>query len=95
LWWVKFRVYNNFCFRAARQASETGNDDVVASLSADRFAQPVVNLPAAVQTEHHVVHFPVAEVDHVVVDEQAVGGEGKAEVFDKTLPAPWHTRRFV
>ena len=36
---------------------------------------------APVQAQHHVVALPVGEVDHVVVHQHAVGGEGEAEVL--------------
>ena len=44
-------------------------------------AEAIVNLFAAVQTQHHVAHLSVGKVDDVVIDQHAVGGQGKAEVF--------------
>ena len=40
-----------------------------------------MNLLATVQRQNHVAHLLVGKVDHVLVDEHPVGGEGEAEVF--------------
>ena len=75
------------------QLLELGHDDVVAALVPGGPPQPVVDLLPAIQAQHHVVHLPVGEVDDVVVDEHAVGGEGEAEalVVDLLLlPAVGH-----
>ena len=44
-----------------------------------------MDLLAAVQTQHHIAHLPVGEVDDVVVDEHPIGGQGKAEVLAPLL----------
>ena len=36
---------------------------------------------APVQRQHHIAHLPVGKVDHIIVDEQAIGGKGKAKVL--------------
>ena len=58
-----------------------GHDLVVASLARAVAAQPVVDLLAAVQAHDHIVHLFVGELDHVVVHQYAVGGQGKAEIL--------------
>ena len=63
------------------QLLELGNDLLPAAVSGVVHAVTVVNLLAAVQTQHHVAHFPVGEVDDVVVDQHAVGGQCKAEIL--------------
>ena len=60
---------------------ELGHDDVVAALTGKVLAQAVVDLLAAVQGEDHVVHFLVAELGDLIVQQHAVGGEGEAEVL--------------
>ena len=44
-----------------------------------------MDLLAAVQTEHHVAALPVGPLDHVVIHQNAVGGQGKAEVLAPLL----------
>ena len=63
------------------QLLELGHDPLPAAVAGVVHPEAVVDLLAPVQAEHHVAHLPVAEVDHVVVDEHAVGGEGEAEVL--------------
>ena len=41
----------------------------------------IVDFLSAVKGEDHVAHFTVCKIDDVIVNEHAVGGEGKAEVF--------------
>ena len=60
---------------------ELGHDAVVAAVACAVHAEAVVDLLAAVQTQHHVVALLVAEIDHIVVDQHAVGGHGEAEVL--------------
>ena len=36
---------------------------------------------ATVQAQHHVAHFTVSKVDDIVIDQHAVGRQGKTEVF--------------
>ena len=52
---------------AVRKLLEFGNDLVVAALSAPMRAHPVVHLPAPVDAEHHVRHFPIQEFLDLVV----------------------------
>ena len=40
-----------------------------------------MDLLAAVQAQHHVVHLLVAELGDLVIQENSVGGEGEAEVL--------------
>ena len=44
-----------------------------------------MDLLPAVQAQNHVAHFLVAEVDDILVDEHAVGGQGEAEVLPRLL----------
>ena len=60
---------------------ELGDDDVIAPHPSQVLPQPVVDLLPAVQAEDHVVHLPVAERCHLVVQQHAVGGEGEAELL--------------
>ena len=78
---------------ALHQFLELGHDDVVAALAAGGLAEAVVDLLPAVQTQYHVVHFFVGKLDDIIVDEHAVGGEGKAELLVMNfllLPAVGH-----
>ena len=63
------------------QLLELGNDLLPAAVSCIVHPVAVVDLLAAVQTQHHVVALLVAEVDDVVINEHTVGGHGKAEVL--------------
>ena len=60
---------------------ELGHDAVVAAVACAVHAEAVVDLLAAIQTQHHIVALLVAEVDNVVINEHTVGGHGKAEVL--------------
>ena len=70
------------------QLLELGHDPLPAAVAGIVHPEAVVNLLAPVQREHHVAHLPVAEVDHLIVDEHAVGGEGEAEVLARLLFPP-------
>ena len=67
------------------QLLEFGHDAVIAAHA--RVVHPglVVDLLTAVQREHHVAHLFVGEVDHIVVDQHPVGGQGKAEILAPLL----------
>ena len=58
-----------------------GHDAVVAAVACAVHTETVVDLLAAVQTQHHVVALLVAEINDVIIDQHAVGGHGKAEVL--------------
>ena len=74
---------------ALHQLLELGQEGVVAAGAVHPVAHPVVDLPAPVHREHHVVHLPVDEVDALVGKEGAVGGDGEAEVLaGLLLPLP-------
>ena len=63
------------------QLLKLGHDALPAAVAGKVHAIAVVHLLAPVETEHHIAHLTVAEVDHVVVDQHAVGREGEAEVL--------------
>ena len=63
------------------QLLELGDNAVIAAVSGVVHPEGVVNLLPPVQGKDHVVHFPVSEVDNLLVDEHPVGGEGEAELF--------------
>ena len=50
---------------------ELGHDAVVAAVACAVHAETVVDLLAAVQTQHHVVALLVAEIDNVIIDQHA------------------------
>ena len=60
---------------------EIGHDGIVAALARVVFAEMVVDFLASVKAEHDVVHFLIQEVDDFIVDQNAVGREGEAEVL--------------
>ena len=72
----------------SHQLLELGNDLLPAAVSGVVHAVAVVNLLAAVQTQHHVAHLTIGEVDHVNIDEHTVCGQRKAEIF---APLLFHT----
>ena len=57
------------------------HDYIVTSHVAYRLAKVVIDFLSSVKAEHDVVHLFVGKFDHVVVNEHAVGGERKAEIF--------------
>ena len=63
------------------QLLELGDDHVIAPLPVDSGAHVVVDLPPAVQGEHHVRHLPVDVVDGVLVQQDTVGCDRKAETL--------------
>ena len=60
---------------------ELGHDGVVAALTGVVLAQPVVDFLAAVDAHDHVVHFLIGKLDDLVVHQNAVGGQGEAELL--------------
>ena len=70
-------------FAAARfdKTLKLRNDGVPASAPRVIDAQTVVDLAASVKAEHHVRHFAVCKVDHIVVDEHSVRREREAEIL--------------
>ena len=63
------------------QLLELGNDPIPASVSGVVHAIAVVDLLAAVQAENDVAHLAVGEVNHIVVNQNAIGGQREAEVL--------------
>ena len=72
-------------FARLNQLLELGHDLIPAALAGIIHTVAVMDLLAAVEAEHHVAALTVGKVDHVVVDEHAVGGEGEAEVLARFL----------
>ena len=70
------------------QLLELRHNALVAAIACIVHPQPVMNFLAAIQRQHHIAHFPVGEVDHVIVDEHTVCGQRKAEIF---APLLFHT----
>ena len=64
---------------------EVRHDAVIAAVARYVDAEAVVDLLAAVEGEHDVVHLAVAEVRDLVVEQHAVGREGEAEVLARVL----------
>ena len=60
---------------------EFGDNDVIAANPGEVFPQAVVDLFPAVQAEDDVVHLLVAELRHLIVQQDAVGGQGEAEIL--------------
>ena len=56
-------------------------DDVIAAVAVDGFSQAVMHLFSAVEAEHDIVALLVGKVDHLVIEQNAVGGQRKAEVL--------------
>ncbi len=63
------------------QLLEFGDDAVIAAVSGVVHPEGVVDFFPPVQGEDHVVHLPVGKVDHVLVNQHPVGGEGEAEAL--------------
>ena len=70
------------------QLLELRHDALIAAVACIVHPQPVMDLLAAIQRQHHIAHFPVGEVDHVIIDEHTVCGQRKAEIF---APLLFHT----
>ena len=67
------------------EALEVRHDAVIAAVARDVDAEAVVDLLAAVEGEHDVVHLAVAEVRDLVVEQHAVRREGEAEILARVL----------
>ena len=70
------------------QLLELRHNALIAAVACIVHPQPVMDLLTAIQRQHHIAHFPVGEVDHVIVDEHTVCGQRKAEIF---APLLFHT----
>ena len=66
---------------AAGHLQETGNNQFIAAAAVSGFAQPVVHFRAAVHAEDHIAHFFIAEIHDLIGEEDAVGGDGEAEIL--------------
>ena len=64
---------------------EFGDNALPAAVAGVVHAVPIMNFLPAVQAQNHVVHLFVGEVNDIVVNEHAVGGQRKAEVFARIL----------
>ena len=67
------------------KALELGHDHVIAAVSRIVLPETVMDLLAAIQGQHHVVHLFITEVDNLVVQQHAVGGQGETEVLPVLL----------
>ena len=63
------------------QLLKLGHDLLIAAHAVIVHTAPVVDLLPSVQRKHHIAHFPVGKLDHIVVNEHTVGGKGKPEVL--------------
>ena len=58
-----------------------GHYSVIAAVSGIVPPEVVVHFFSAVKAKHHVVHFPVQKIGHVVVKQDTVCSKGKAEIL--------------
>lgn len=70
---------------ALDKALELGYNRIVAAPARVIDAEAIMHLAAAVKRKHYIVHLSVAEIDDLIIDEDTVGGEGKAEIFPSIL----------
>ena len=68
-------------FPGFHQLLELGHDLIPAAVPGVVHPETVVHFLAPVQGQNHVAAFPVGKIDHVVINEHAVGGEGEAEIL--------------
>ena len=66
---------------ARHQLLELGNNNLIAPLPVDRLAHAVVDLGSPVQRKDGVGHLPVDVVDVLIVQQDSVGGNRKAETL--------------
>ena len=66
---------------SSHQLLELGENYIVAALAVDGGAHVVVDLRAAIQREHGVGHVLVDVIDGLIVQQDAVGGDGEPEVL--------------
>ena len=66
---------------ALSQLLEFRHDQVIASFAVPERTHPVVHFPAPVQAQDHVVHLPVYELLHLIIEEHAVGGKREPEML--------------
>ena len=63
------------------QLLELGHDDIVAAGARNGLAHLVVDRRTAIERQNYVIHVGVDVVDFLVVEQQAVGGDGEAELL--------------
>ena len=63
------------------QLLESRNYTVIAAVACVIDTQAVMDLFSAVKAQDYIAHFTVGKIYHIVVDEHAVGGQRKAEIF--------------
>ncbi|MPM30435.1 hypothetical protein SDC9_76985 [bioreactor metagenome] len=63
------------------QFLEFWHDHIVTTTAMNIFAQAVVGLGASVKTEDHIIHFLITEFNDIIIDEDAIGGQGEAEAL--------------
>ena len=68
-----------FTASGLHQLLELGHYAVIASFAGIVHPKGIMYLLASVQGQDHIAHLPVGKVYYLVVNEHAVGGEGKAE----------------
>ena len=64
---------------------ELRHDQIVAAFSAAEGTHMIMDLPASVQAHDDVVHLPVAEFHNLIVQQHAVGRDGKTEMLVMAL----------
>ena len=64
---------------------EFGDNFIIAAPACYGLAQSIVNLPAPIEAHNDIVHLLIGEFYNLVVNEHAVGGEGKAKVLARLL----------
>jgi len=66
------------CFH---QLPELRHDNVIAASAVCGPAQSVMDFPASVQAEHHIMHFSVGKLYHIIVYPDTVSGKREAEIL--------------
>ena len=60
---------------------ELGNNQLIASLSIPERTHLVMNPLPAVNAQNHIAHFPIGKFHYLVIQEHAVGGQGKPKLL--------------
>ena len=57
------------------------NDFFPASVSCIVHTIAVMDLFSAIQAQDDIAHFPITEIDHIIIDQKAISGQRETEIL--------------
>ena len=70
-----------FLASAVRKFLKFGHDQVITACPFPKRTHKIMDFPAAVNAEYHIVHFFVGKFHHLIIEQDAVCGQCKAETL--------------